>query len=76
MQSSDSKKILIFATRQPGSSVSIHPVLWSQTTRPTDALDLRLDKIAQLRNAIAAGTYRAAAADLAESLIHHMRSNA
>jgi len=73
----DSRKVLSFPARsaiQP--SVSIHHDLWTDTIRPTDSRDLRLDKIAALRAAVAVGTYRVSSADLAEKLIHHIRGNA
>ena len=73
----DSRKVLSFPARpstQP--SVSIHPDLWADTIRPTDSRDMRLDKIAALRAAVAVGTYRVSSADLAEKLIHHIRGNA
>jgi len=76
MKQSDTKKVLNFPTLSAAHpAVTIHPDLWAETTRPTDIRDLRLDRIAGLRAAIAAGTYRVSAANLAEKLIHHMRSN-
>jgi anti-sigma28 factor (negative regulator of flagellin synthesis) len=77
MKNIGSQKVLTFPAQsavQP--TVSIHPDLWADAIRPTDNRDLRLDKIAALRAAIAAGAYRVSATDLAEKLIEHMRENA
>ena len=77
MKKTDSQKALSFPTQSVNEhAISIHPNLWADTIRPTDARDFRLDKIVALRAAIAAGTYRVSAADIAEKLIHHMRKNA
>jgi anti-sigma28 factor (negative regulator of flagellin synthesis) len=57
------------------STFSIHPAPWAATIRPTDACDLRFNKIAHLRATIAAGIYRVSSATLAEKLIDHMRNN-
>jgi len=77
MKQSDTKKVLSFPTHSAAHpAVAIHPDLWAETIRPTDDRDLQLEKIAGLRAAIAAGTYRVSTANLAEKLIHHMRENA
>jgi len=73
----DSQKVLSFPARSATKpTVSIHSDLWADTIRPTDSRDMRLDKIAALRAAIAAGTYRVSSANLAEKVISHMRGNA
>ena len=57
-------------------ALCIRPGLWAETIRPADLRDLRLDKIATLRAAIAAGTYKVSASDLADKLLTHMREDA
>jgi len=74
MKMSDSKQIQKLFSFPSIPTVSIHPDLWAEIIRPTDAGDLRLDRIAELRSAINAGTYRVSAAGLAEKLMDHMRS--
>lgn len=78
MKKSVSQKILAFPTQPATSSdlrtLSIHPDLWAHTIRPEDTCDLRLNKIAHLRAAIATGIYRVSSDDLAEKLIAHLRN--
>jgi len=77
MKQSDTKKVLSFPTHSAAQpNVSIHPDQWAEAIRPTDDRDLRLEKIAALRTAIDAGTYRISSASIAEKLIHHMRDDA
>jgi anti-sigma28 factor (negative regulator of flagellin synthesis) len=77
MKKNDFQKVLTFPSQYTTAiTVSIHPDLWAEAVRPTSLRDLRLGKIADLREAIASGAYCVSAADLAGKLIQHMCTNA